>query len=1161
MPTKRPGWQGRIAKIRKENFVGRTEYLRQFVENFADEGPAYLLFFVNGEGGVGKSTLLKQYATLATSPSVKALVIGCDDELLSPAAVMGHIAQQLAEHGLEHKEFDERYKTFRARREEIESDTKAPRGALDLVVRGMTGLAIKSARRAPGVGVFADYVDEADAGEALTQGLNYIIDRFGNRDEVQLLRDPESTLSPLFVDLLNKACEKQRLALLFDVFERTGAALEPWLLQLVNFEYGDLDERLTLVISGRDPLSQQWTSFASAICHITLEPFTPDETRQYLSNRDITDEALVQQIHADTGGLPVLVELLAGTHPHPGLPLPDISPDAVKRFLQWIPDESQRQVALFAAVPRQINRDILGAVLGAESARQFTWLTAQSYMRTSTTRGWFYHEKVRELMLRFLRHTQPSDLTAAHQRLTAFFETQQTQLTLSDKAAYESDQWRNLEVERVYHDLCHHPARHTTTVNAFLHAFRWRWRFAENLAQVCQQAGQEIASPDAQDVAHLLIEFYKSYDKNEYENSISYSTVFAQRNDLDVVAQVVLYARRGDTYRQLAQYPKALADFDRALALDDKYNVALDLRGETYRQLAKYSEALADFDRALALNEKNTWALAHRGETYRQLAKYPKALSDFDRALALNDKDTWALALRGETYRQLAKYPKALADFDRALALDDKDTWALALRGLTYRLMKKYSEALADFDRAIALDDKDSWTLAQRGLTYRLMEKYPEALADFDRVIALNDKYTWAFAQRGLTYRLMEKYPEALADFDRAITLNDKLTWALALRGETYRLMEEYPEALADFDRAIALDDRSAETLALRGKTYRLMEKYPEALADFDRAIALDDKSVETLTLRGKTYRLMEKYPEALADFDRAITLNDKYTWALALRGDTYRQLAQYPKALADFDRALALDDKYTWALALRGKTYRLMEKYPEALADFDRAIALDDKYTWALAQRGLTYQSMEKYPEALADFDHAIALDDKSAETLALRGKTYRLMEKYPEALADFNRAIALDDKLTWAIVRRGEAYRLTGKYAEALADLNQVVELDPKEDWWRYSRGLVYQSTGQFDLARADFASAQSLALEAYTQDVTNWTNALNLAVYYLALGRHPEAEALYQSAVATPAPSAVLRDALNDLRNFLPVFPDNITAIAMQTLLRVALEKPST
>jgi hypothetical protein len=196
--------------------------------------------------------------------------------------------------------------------------------------------------------------------------------------------------------------------------------LSPWLLALFEFEYGEFNTRLTFVVSGRDPLEQHWTELTDVLCRVPLELFTPDETRLYLSNQGITDERLVTQIHSDTGGLPVLVELLAATKPQPGMPLPDISKDVVERFLQWTPQEERRRVALLAAVPRQFSRDILSAALGTDSPNMFNWIAAQSYIRTSTERGCFYHEKVRELMLRHLRYTTPGDLTATHARLVYF---------------------------------------------------------------------------------------------------------------------------------------------------------------------------------------------------------------------------------------------------------------------------------------------------------------------------------------------------------------------------------------------------------------------------------------------------------------------------------------------------------------------------------------------------------------------------------------------------------------------------------------------------------------------------------------------------------------------------------------------------------------------
>ncbi|HEX9869351.1 MAG TPA: ATP-binding protein, partial [Candidatus Tectomicrobia bacterium] len=266
---------------RQENFVGRQDQLRIFSENFVGDVPNYMVFSMTGEGGVGKSTLLQQYANIASSIESKAIVAMCDDRHTSAASVMGSIASQLAKREIRYKDFDERYKKYRELREEIESDPKAPRGAIDLLARGVTDLAIKSGRNIPGLGVFLEGADAKAAGERLAQLIDYGITRWGNKDEVFLLRETEGVLTPLFLELLAKATEHQKLVLMFDGFERTGPSLSPWLLALLNFEYGEFDTNLTFVISGRDPLEQHWTELAGTFGHIALEPFTLDETHLY----------------------------------------------------------------------------------------------------------------------------------------------------------------------------------------------------------------------------------------------------------------------------------------------------------------------------------------------------------------------------------------------------------------------------------------------------------------------------------------------------------------------------------------------------------------------------------------------------------------------------------------------------------------------------------------------------------------------------------------------------------------------------------------------------------------------------------------------------------------------------------------------------------------
>ena len=719
MASRQSGWGSVIKKRRSENFVGRGDQMRAFEENYVDDTPRYLLYSVVGQGGVGKSTLLLQFTETATNPSINAIVITCDDRYLSPAAAMGRIALQLAAAGFSDREFDERHKKYLELRQEVEADAKAPRGALDLVIHGMTGFALDATKQVPGVGVIAGYVDKEAAGKALSEGVQYLVSRWGNKDEVTLLREPERILTPLFLRLIDKVAEKRRVVLMFDVFERTGEALEPWLITLFKVEFGDIPLGVTFVISGRDPLDQRWTEFGSVIAYLHLEPFTLDETRKYLANRDVIDNSLVERIHKDTAGLPVLIELLAATKPKPGFPLADISSDAVERFLQWIPEADRREVALVAAVPRQFNKDVLSAMLQRDAAELFAWLSAQSFTRRDDARGWYYHEKVRELMLRYKQRSSPSDVAAVHAQLAEYFKSVQASMGLAELEAYASQTWRKYELEREYHALSAAPDSNSVSVlNSALAAFRFRWRFAGEVGAVLVQAADELGQGQLRDVVSAVQAFVLAFDKNDLGALCAHADDLLKQNALSAEAHATVLAGRG----------------------------------ATYRLMGKYAEAVVDFDRAIGLDDESAWAIASRGQTYRLMGKYAEALVDFDRAISLDDKSAWAIGSRGQTYRQMGKYAEALVDFDRAIGLDDKSAWAIGSRGQTYLHMGKYAEALVDLDRAIGLDDKSAWAIASRGETYRLMGKYAEALVDLDRAVELNPNYAWAYARKALIH-------------------------------------------------------------------------------------------------------------------------------------------------------------------------------------------------------------------------------------------------------------------------------------------------------------------------------------------------------------------------------------------------------------------------
>lgn len=100
-------------------------------------------------------------------------------------------------------------------------------------------------------------------------------------------------------------------------------------------------------------------------------------------------------------------------------------------------------------------------------------------------------------------------------------------------------------------------------------------------------------------------------------------------------------------------------------------------RGATYEDQRRFPEALADLERALALEPTYAWAIAHRGRTYEQMRHYEQALVDFDRTIALDASliEDWHTE-RALLLSFLHRYDEALDFYDQGLRARPDDLLA-----------------------------------------------------------------------------------------------------------------------------------------------------------------------------------------------------------------------------------------------------------------------------------------------------------------------------------------------------------------------------------------------------------------------------------------------------------------------------------------------------
>ncbi len=344
--------------------------------------------------------------------------------------------------------------------------------------------------------------------------------------------------------------------------------------------------------------------------------------------------------------------------------------------------------------------------------------------------------------------------------------------------------------------------------------------------------------------------------------------------------------------------PKAaIADVDRALALEPNSAISYQKRGGYHIALGELDRALADYRRAIAIDPERPDAHYQIGRIFAARAENAEALAAFDRAVQLAPKYVDFRVARGEVLLRLGHHERALWDFDRALTNAPRDAEAHVGRGRALGMLGNRRGAIAALSRGIDLAPG-------------------HAMAHMFRAIFRD-------GEEGEAGRLTVK-----ADLARAVEL-DPANVAIRLKRSDYLLeFGDLAEALADVEKGLALAPvpvprlhynraackrrlaearREAEPSWQEPEEER-RERCTAAIDDLERAIALglstEDVYVELVRAHvergdgeGVVPAVLDRALAAVPD--GGVLLAMRYAWRV-LRGDE-------PGAAADRARLVAL--------------------------------------------------------------------------------------------------------------------------------------------------------------------------------------------------------------------------------------------------------------
>ncbi len=842
----------------QEVFAGRTQALDDFRRNLGlSDEERKLVWMVVGEGGIGKTTLLRRYRAIASNPNDYDYATAWVDEFTpaSVVSVMGAIADQLETQGRSLKAFRDRYNVYRQRQSEIEADPERPKGIATAIGRVGGRLGVELLKSVPIAGGMAtELLGEERLVEVGGEIADFVARKIGNKDEVRLVLSPIEVLTPLFVQGLYQVTEQQHIVLFFDTYEQTGTYLDRWLVDLLHHTYGELAVEVLVVIAGRNPLSQNWMSeqVEPFLEMVRLEPFTEEESRDYLSRRGIQEEAVVEVILRLSGGIPVLLTTLASTAPDDPEALGDPTGDAISRFLKWIGEEAERQAILTCALPRTLNLDIVKALLGDEEAEaMFDLIKRLSFVsRPADARGWVYHSTVREFMLRDRSRESPQRWQELHRRLAQYYAEVRDAMSLDLREGLQDEKWQQLDLSWLYHTICAEARGAeelwvTRVLEAYEHSAPAT--YTQGMGVRIQEASAALGDGAIVGWGQQVAEGFEAARASDYDHLIQFlnslmKVVKNLPNELQAIASIWL----GRVNYDSGNYSSAVNDFDSAVELQPERGNTYLWRGATHFNLQNREAAIADFSHAIKLQPQDSDSYFWRGQSYRDSGSHEAAITDFSRAIELQPQNPDNYHWRGRSYHDTGKHEAAITDFSRAIELQPSNGDTYFWRGQSHRDSGNHEAAITDFSRAIELQPQDPYNHRWRGRSYHDTGKHEAAIADFSHAIELQPQDPYNYFWRGHSYHDTGNHEAAIADFSHAIELQPQDPYNYLWRGLSYLHTDNHEVAIADLSHAIQLQPDNGHHYFVRAMAHAAIENAEALKEDFQRACELDPSFVTT---------------------------------------------------------------------------------------------------------------------------------------------------------------------------------------------------------------------------------------------------------------------------------------------------------------------------
>ena len=201
----------------------------------------------------------------------------------------------------------------------------------------------------------------------------------------------------------------------------------------------------------------------------------------------------------------------------------------------------------------------------------------------------------------------------------------------------------------------------------------------------------------------------------------------------------VVLVFRGDLYAMNKDLDAALTLISRACEIKPDWSPAHMDHGAILCDKGQYQEALADFDKAISLQNNIPQYYMIRSMAHFKLGDLAAFHKDQDAALQLSEKDA---LVRPEfninAYEGYLDWAKEY--YARAIEARPRSFYTFQGRADAYRANNEFDRAIADYTRALEINPREPLLYLGRGKSHMALGDKDRAAVDFRQILTLTDK-------------------------------------------------------------------------------------------------------------------------------------------------------------------------------------------------------------------------------------------------------------------------------------------------------------------------------------------------------------------------------------------------------------------------------------